>query len=118
MANSMHERSLVKALLSQVEGLQRQECADCVVGITVSVGDFSGVELDLFQSAFDDLVDSTSARGSRLHVERVPLEAECDNCGLVFAVERFRFQCPGCDCHQVTVVRGEGLVLESVVMGR
>ncbi|NIL97321.1 MAG: hypothetical protein GTO53_06965 [Planctomycetales bacterium] len=112
----MHERSVVRALLKQVQQLQSERCAERVVAVRVSVGAFCGVEADLFQTAFDQLVDESPICGARLELSQVPLEACCDSCQREFPVVNFRFICPHCEGDQIRVVRGEGLVLESVTL--
>ena len=112
----MHERSIVRSLLRQVEDLLRAQQAARVLAVRLSVGEFAGVEPELLRWAYEDMVDGTSAQGADLVLEQVPLEARCDQCGREFAVERFRFECPACGSSSVTVVRGEGLVLESVTL--
>lgn len=112
----MHERALVKGLLEQVDALRRERDAERVVSIRVSVGEFSGVELDLFRYAYQELVGSTPLFGAELELERVPLRARCASCGRDFAVERFRFECPDCQGRDVTVVSGQELVLESIAI--
>lgn len=112
----MHERSLVQSLLRQVSDLARGQGAVRVSAIRMSVGEFAGVEPELMQIAYDDLVSDTSLIGAELVIERVPLEARCEACGQEFVVEAFRFECPGCHSPNTVVVRGEGLILESVTM--
>jgi len=110
----MHEMSLVSSLLDQVEQLMTQHEARHVASIRVSIGEFAGVEHELFQSAYELLIDGSRARGARLELVRVPLEACCRRCGGRFAVNRYRFQCPTCDSGDVRVQCGEELVLEQV----
>jgi hypothetical protein len=57
----MHEESLVRSLLHQVEDLARQHHATEVDDIEVEIGPLSGVESLLVQEAFERLKD-------RLHV--------------------------------------------------
>ena len=112
----MHEFSLVNMLLDQVDTLRREQDADRVVSIRVSVGEFSGVEPDLFREAYRMLIEETPMRGAELQMNRVPLESRCDECGRDFVVERIRFACPDCNSHNVTILRGQELVLESVTL--
>lgn len=114
----MHERSLVRSLLRQVEDVMDQHAGSRATAVRVSVGMFSGVEPALVRSAFDELVNVTVMRGAELELHEVPLEAQCRACGCEFAVERFRFECSQCGGRDVAVVRGEGLVLESVTLER
>jgi hydrogenase nickel incorporation protein HypA/HybF len=112
----MHEFSLVQALLKQVDTLRREQNAGRVVSIQVSVGEFSGVEPELFREAYKVLIEETPMRGAALQMDCEPLRGRCENCGRDFAIHRFRFECPDCFSRGITIVSGEGLVLESVTM--
>jgi hydrogenase nickel incorporation protein HypA/HybF len=112
----MHERSLVKALLRQVEVLAAEHPGSHIVSIRVCIGEFSGVEPELLASAYDDLVTETPLRGAALRLEQVPLEAICDQCGCHFRIERFNFQCDKCGSLRITIRGGEELLLDSVTM--
>jgi hydrogenase nickel incorporation protein HypA/HybF len=112
----MHERSLVQSLLRQVNDLAREQGAVRVAAIRLSVGEFAGVEPELVRLAYDDMVGDTPLCGAELVMDRVALEARCEACGQEFVVEAFRFECPGCHSVNTTVVRGEGLILESITM--
>jgi hydrogenase nickel incorporation protein HypA/HybF len=112
----MHELSLVQSLLRQVGDLARAQGAARVLAVRMSVGEFSGVEPELMQMAYDDLVKDTLLSGAELVMERVPLEARCEICGREFVVEAFRFECPACHSPNTVIMRGDGLILESVTM--
>jgi hydrogenase nickel incorporation protein HypA/HybF len=112
----MHERSLVRQVLRQVTQLMVDHDCGHVRKVRLSVGEFSGVEPELLEFAFDEMVSDTPLQGAVLELETVPLEAQCDVCGNQFAVERFVFICPVCGSPRVSVVRGEQLMLESLVM--
>lgn len=110
----MHEASLARSLLRQVQALAARQPAAKVVRVNVMLGEFCGVELDLLASAFADLVGGSPLGAVDLVIQHVSLAAKCEECGEDFAVERFRFVCPACQCHRVRVTRGEELLLESV----
>jgi hydrogenase nickel incorporation protein HypA/HybF len=112
----MHELSLARALLRQVEELRQSHRAAGVRTVRVSVGEFSGVEADLLDTAFCHLTEGTPLEGARLSIERVPLEARCTVCKHEFAVRGFRFFCPRCDARDVRIVGGEELMLESLTL--
>jgi hydrogenase nickel incorporation protein HypA/HybF len=112
----MHEWSLVRALLRQLETLAEQHPHSCITQVRVRVGEFSGVEPELLKGAYQQLVPSTTMRGAELLVDSVRLEAECRNCGNRFAVEQFHFECPVCCRSLLTICGGEELMLESVVL--
>ncbi len=102
----MHEASLVRSLLNQVTDLARQHGGGSVTEIRVEIGPLAGVEPLLVRSAFEQLVCGTELDDATLVIDEVPLVARCETCG-EFAVDGFRFRCPGCDASRVTVVRGD-----------
>jgi hydrogenase nickel incorporation protein HypA/HybF len=114
----MHEFSLVRALLEQIAQLASREHASRATGISLSVGEFSGVDADLLQLAFAQSSEGTMAQDATLTIRRVPLEARCPSCQTEFPVVGYRFQCPVCDASEVVVVRGEELILETVTLER
>jgi hydrogenase nickel incorporation protein HypA/HybF len=112
----MHERSLVKALLRQVEDVAAEHPGSHIRSIRVRIGEFSGVEPDLLASAYNDLVQDTQLSDATLDLERAKLEGVCDQCGNCFRIEHFDFQCVRCGSLRVTVRGGEELLLESVMI--
>jgi hydrogenase nickel incorporation protein HypA/HybF len=112
----MHEYSLVRALLHQVEEVLRHENASSVRIVSVTIGEFSGVDADLLQMAFEDVSGDSSLASAELLIERVALEARCESCSNEFLVERFRFACPVCESASVKIIRGEEMMLERVVL--
>ncbi len=112
----MHERSLMRCVFKQVEQLMVEDEYQRVAAVRLSIGEFSGVEPALMEIAFNEMVDDSPLRGAVLQLVTVPLEAKCEACGRQFAVERFVFECPECSSGQVKVLRGEDLMLESLVV--
>ena len=112
----MHEVSLVNALLRQVEDLMREHSAAAAKRVNVIVGEFSGVEPDLLQLAFDRQVPHTLAAGARLCITRAQLEGVCGQCSCEFPIKQFQFQCPHCNSTHTDILGGEELTLESVTM--
>lgn len=111
----MHEYSLARALLHQVEEIVFRERASGAISVHVSIGEFSGVDAELLRLAFEE-ISRQSLGNAELLIEKVKLEARCENCANEFLVERFRFLCPKCESGSVKVVRGEDLMLERVVL--
>jgi hydrogenase nickel incorporation protein HypA/HybF len=112
----MHEYSLARALLRQVEEIVRREGAARVHSVGVTIGEFSGVDPDLLQMAFEDLSEHSLAINAVLLIEKVALEARCETCSKEFLVQRFCFICPQCDSGSVNVIRGEEMMLERVML--
>ncbi|MCC9608348.1 hydrogenase maturation nickel metallochaperone HypA [Blastopirellula sp. JC732] len=112
----MHERSLAGALLTQVAEVAKSHGGVRVATIRISVGQFAGVEPDLFQSALEELLVESPFCGASVEMKVVDIEALCPECRQPFAVKSFSFTCPACGCQRTQVIRGEGLILESVVL--
>lgn len=114
--HAMHEFSVIRAVLREAETIARREGAERVTAMTMSVGEFSGVEADLLPLAFQELAPGTPAAGAELTIHRLPLEARCRRCEHRFVVRQFRFTCPECQGRDVAVVRGDELLLETVTL--
>jgi hydrogenase nickel incorporation protein HypA/HybF len=112
----MHEYSIVRALLRQVEAVAAKHPGSQIDSVSIRVGEFSGVEPDLLSSAYDDLVFNTPLQDAALHIERVPLQGLCEHCGRQFRIERFNFQCDKCGGLKLTLCGGEEMLLDSVTM--
>lgn len=110
----MHEVSLVRSLIRQVETIVADEGGGTVTGIHVSIGPLSGVEPLLVRSAFDQLAETSQAAGAKLTIDCTQLEAICRACGRSFVIESFRFRCTACQSSSVRVTGGDEFRLLSV----
>ena len=109
----MHEQSLVRALLNQVDAVRLQHDGRTVSEVRVEMGPLSGVEPLLLATAVEQLVSESSAAGATLVIDEVPLLAECASCRQEFTVRDYVFRCPTCDGN-VKVTRGDEFQLVSV----
>lgn len=64
----MHEASLIKGLVKQVEAIVRQEGAKRAVGITVTLGALSHFSPEHFREHFEHESPGTLADGAQLHI--------------------------------------------------
>lgn len=103
----MHEYSLVRSLLRQIRQILSDQPIQGLQQVSVSIGPLSGVEPELVQIAFDELVASFGFPGATLSIVRTTLEACCNGCGECFTVQSFQFQCPSCRSRSVRVTGGE-----------
>ena len=110
----MHEFSLVRTWLQQVDRVVADHGGRAAVAVCVEVGPLSGVEPLLVKSAFEQLSDTSSARGATLSIDEVPLTAKCSACDSEFEVIDFRFACPACGSGETQTIRGDAFRLMSV----
>jgi hydrogenase nickel incorporation protein HypA/HybF len=109
----MHERSLIMALLKQVDAIRRQHRAELVTEVRVELGPLSGVEPLLLAAVFEQLAPESTAAGATLLIDEVTLLAECKPCASEFELHDFVIRCPRCGGN-VRVTRGDEFLLVSV----
>ena len=91
----MHEYSLMLALLERVEEAAAAHHALAVHRVCVQVGDLSGVEPELLDSAFGIVRGGTICEHAVLDIERVAARWECATCRRALDAGE-RLQCPSC----------------------
>jgi len=112
---TMHELSLMRSLLSQVDKIRSEHGGLEVDEIHVEVGPLSGVEPALFRSAFEQTAADYEMSDAQIIIGEVPLTAHCRTCGLV-AVEPVRIRCPTCGNDDVQIAGGDEVRLQSVTI--
>src|SRR5512133_1864768 len=92
----MHEYSLVESLIGRVEQEARARGAIAVHRLSVRVGELSGVDAELFRTAYDTFREGTICAKTPLAVTTVAASWSCPRCARPIprgAVLR----CVGCD---------------------
>lgn len=112
----MHEASLVKALLRQVEQIATAHGGTGVETIRIECGPLSGVEPELIDIAFAQQSPQSICRGAQLVITQVPLKAYCPICDAEIAIENFRFCCPVCNHDRVQITSGDEFLLADVTL--
>ncbi len=110
----MHEYSLILSLIERVEQETRSRGAIAVHNVKVSVGELSGVEAELFSSAYEIAREGTVLHAAELLVSRVPARWQCLNCNSDVDSTQ-SLVCGGCG-GQARLVEGGEIVLESIAM--
>jgi len=108
----MHEYSLVLSLIERVEQEMKTHRATQAHRINVSVGELSGVEAELLESAFEIARESTILKETQLLVSRIAARWRCENCGKDVD-SRKSLTCDTCDS-QAKLVEGGDILFESV----
>jgi len=110
----MHELSIAQALVSQLEGIARDQSATHVLALTVAVGPLSGVDPEALQVAFPMAAQDTVAAAAALHTQKTEAELNCRyckrRCKPVFPI----FACAHCGSTEVDVYGGRELLIKSV----
>jgi len=113
----MHELAVCQALISQVADVARERDASAVAEIYVRIGPLSGVEGPLLHSAFPIAAAGTVASHAELHLEPAPVRVRCEQCGVESEVGMNHLVCAQCGDWRTTLVSGDELILQRVVLG-
>jgi len=110
----MHEYSIVLALLDRVAAEARAHSATTVHRIRVQIGEASGVEPDLLETAFELARTQTLCDAAELEIVPVAARWECGNCGAEINAGQI-LRCPLCE-QPARLVQGDEIVLERIEM--
>ena len=113
----MHELAICQALIGQVTDVAREQAAQSVSDIFVSVGPLSGVESPLMRNAFPIAAAGTVASEAKLHLEPTSIRVRCEECGAETDAGMNKLVCGSCGDWRTTLVSGDELILQRVVMG-
>jgi hydrogenase nickel incorporation protein HypA/HybF len=108
----VHEYSLVVALMERVEAEAVARRAIAVHRVCVRIGELSGVEPDLLESAFAIVQAGTICERAMLDVERVPARWACSGCHRPLGAGE-RLQCPACGA-PAALAGGDELLLGEI----
>lgn len=110
----MHELSLCRSLIRQVQSVAQQRRAHRVVSIAIRVGSLSGVEPALLERAYPIASAGTIAEAADLVIEPSPLRVKCTQCGAESDADINRLLCAQCGDWRTRVVSGDEIFLTSV----
>lgn len=110
----MHELTIVQALVDEVARHADARGASAVRRLEIKIGELSGVEVSLLESAYAVFRDRTVCAGADLCVERVPARWECSRCARVRRAGD-SLSCPECGA-AMRLAAGDEIVLERIEM--
>jgi hydrogenase nickel insertion protein HypA len=111
---SVHEYSIVQALLEQVERHAAAHRASHVQRVHLRVGALSGVEIPLLVSAYEVFRERSVCAGAELEIHPVAARWDCPGCARDVPVGE-RLRCPDCDL-PAALRAGDEIVLERIEM--
>ncbi|HET8540861.1 MAG TPA: hydrogenase maturation nickel metallochaperone HypA [Anaeromyxobacter sp.] len=109
----MHEYSLVESLIRRVEQEARARGAIAVHRLAVRVGELSGVDAELFRTAYETFRDGTICARAPLALTRVEATWSCPTCAK--AIPRGGIlRCAACDAPARLDDGGDALTLDAI----
>ncbi len=110
----MHEYSVVSALVDRVEQEARARRAVAVHRLSVRIGELSGVEPELFATAFEMCREGTLCARAELRITRSAACWECPQCGSALEAGAV-LRCPGCS-QPARMRSGDEIMLDQIEM--
>lgn len=110
----MHEYSLIQSLVERVEAEVRARSASAVHRLRVRVGEQSGVDIELFKTAYATFRERTVCESADLDIEIVPVEWACGRCGSRIAPGQ-PLRCAAC-LHPARLISGDEIILDRIEM--
>lgn len=110
----MHEYSIVQALLARVQAEVEARDATAVHRLRVRIGELSGVEIDLLQSAYELFSPQSVCDGAPLEIVPVAARWACPTCARTMLRGEI-LRCPDCSL-PARLIEGSEIVLERLEM--
>ena len=110
----MHEYSIVRALLEQVETEADKHEAVEVSRIQIRVGELAGVDPQLLQTAWNLFREGTRCAGASLDIVAEPVRWSCPRCQAVIETGQ-TLRCAACEV-PAHLAAGDALILERIEM--
>ena len=110
----MHELSICRQIMIQVEEIALQNQAFAVESITLRVGPLSGVEAELLKQAFPFVAEKTVADKAELVIEEPPVVIQCNQCHSKSNTLPNKLVCSQCGSCHTQLVSGDEMLLVNV----
>jgi hydrogenase nickel incorporation protein HypA/HybF len=111
----MHEYSLVQSLVTRVEEEARRRSALAVHRLSVRVGELSGVDPELLQTAYETFRAGTICESASLTLTRVAASWSCPRCKAPIAKGAV-LRCPSCEVPGQLDDGSDALTLDAIEM--
>jgi hydrogenase nickel incorporation protein HypA/HybF len=108
----VHEWSLVESLLAAAEREARSRGARSIHRVHLRIGELSGVEIPLLETAYETFRERTLCADAPLAIERVAARWACPRCDRDVA-RSVRMRCEGCDA-PAQLAEGDEIVLSRI----
>ena len=110
----MHEFSVCRGLIGQVEAIARQHGARQVSGISLQIGPLAGVDIALLRHAFAVASTASIAHGARLEIECPKIRIRCHTCAKECEASYNKLLCVHCGDWRTELIQGNELLLINV----
>ena len=110
----MHELSMAEGLIDHIILIANENKISRINEIIIHAGELRLIIPEVMQEAFRAVSEGTLAEKAVLIIEEVPAQARCNDCEKVFHPEINDFSCPECQKADVTIQKGNDIILTSI----
>jgi hydrogenase nickel incorporation protein HypA/HybF len=107
----MHELAITQNI---VDIALKSAAESRVKGITIVLGELSGIVEDSVRFCFDVVAADTAAQGAALTFHKVPAHLRCTKCAFEFKLDNGDWACPQCGNLGGEVMQGRECYIESI----
>jgi len=111
----MHETALVEGVFQIAAEQLKLNNLNRLISIKLLIGEQSGAVPEALSFAFQAMAEYYGHQGAALEIEEIAAEAECRFCGTVFRYGQIGMACPRCGGLAPKLVKGEELMVESII---
>lgn len=109
----MHEVSIVHDIIETIKESSKLNNINKVNKVFMKIGEFTCIDENSINFAFDVLSKNTLCEGALLDIERIKGKAKCNVCNDEFFISFTNKLCPKCRCYSSNIINGyEILVYE------
>lgn len=111
----MHELSYVIRMVNIAEEEARRQKAKKITAMTVAIGEMTGVIPHFFEHYYPEATKGTMLEGSQLHIEEVPVQVRCENCGNTYHPDKANgYACPKCGSSRAKLLQGRDVIVKNI----
>ena len=112
----MHELALAEGIIDIIDAEQKKHGFSKVTGITLAVGEFSGIVPECIRDFFPIAAKGSAAENADIEISVIAAEFRCPDCSYEGGIDRKQACCPECGSTGIRMVRGREFYVENLIV--
>jgi len=110
----MHEYHIVECIVKQILEKATASGAKKITGVTLVMGELSGLQEESIRAYFDNLAKENLLEGAKLTVKTTKSKLKCQDCNMIFEHEKSNFNCPKCSGLGILTNSGKEFYIDNI----